>query len=181
MVEKPLETCSILFTFAKILKNSDIFSTLYTMAKEIERKFLVKDNSYAQMATHSRRLRQAYVSDRSEATVRVRVGGEDEAWLTVKGRNSGAVRDEWEFPIPVADAQEMAERLAGGWAIDKTRYIVPFGGYIWEVDEFHGRYDGLVLAEVELESADALVELPPFVGDEVTGCPEYYNSVLAKK
>lgn len=150
------------------------------MAKEIERKFLVKDKSYVQMASRRVEMRQTYLSDRAEATVRVRVGG-DRAWLTVKGRNTGAVRDEWEFEIPVEDAVEMAGRLTGGWAIDKTRYVVPFGGYTWEVDEFHGRHEGLTLAEVELPRAEAEVELPPFVGEEVTGDPQYYNSVLASR
>lgn len=150
------------------------------MAKEIERKFLVKDNSFAKMATESCDIRQTYLSDRPEATVRLRVRG-DRAYMTVKGKNSGAVRDEWEFEIPVADAEEMASRLAGGWSIDKTRHIVPYGGHLWEVDVFHGRHEGLILAEVELDDADAGIELPPFTGREVTGDAAYYNSVLAKK
>lgn len=149
------------------------------MAKEIERKFLVKDNSFDKMTTRRSRIRQTYISDRPEATVRVRVR-DDHAFLTVKGRNTGAVRDEWEYEIPVCEAEEMAGRLAGGWSIDKVRHIVPFGGRIWEVDVFHGRHEGLVLAEVELEDADAAVELPPFAGEEVTGVAAYYNSVLAK-
>lgn len=149
------------------------------MAKEIERKFLVKDNSFIQSATASRRIRQAYISDRPEATVRVRVSG-DSAWLTVKGKNSGAVRDEWEYPVPVSDAEDMALRLAGGWSIDKTRYIVDCDGCQWEVDVFHGRHEGLVIAEIEIETAGASFQLPSFVGEEVTGCQEYYNSSLAK-
>lgn len=150
------------------------------MAKEIERKFLVKDNSFAKMATETVDIRQTYLSDLPEATVRLRVIGEH-ARLTVKGKNSGAVRDEWEYEIPVTDACEMAASLAGGWSIDKTRYIVPFGGRVWEVDVFHGRHEGLILAEVELDDAGASVEIPPFAGQEVTGDPAYYNSVLAKK
>lgn len=150
------------------------------MAKEIERKFLVKDNSFDQMTIARRHICQAYLSDRPEAIVRLRVS-DDRAFITVKGKNSGAVRDEWEYEIPVADATEMAARLAGGWSIDKVRHIVPFGGHTWEVDLFHGRHEGLVLAEVELDSADAEVELPPFVGEEVTGVTAYYNSVLAKQ
>lgn len=150
------------------------------MAKEIERKFLVKDNSFIEMATDAYAIRQTYLSDRSEATVRLRVKG-DRAYITVKGKNSGAVRDEWEYEIPVADAEDMAVRLAGGWSIDKTRHIVRYGDRVWEVDVFHGRHEGLTLAEVELDNAAAEVELPPFVGPEVTGAAAYYNSNLAKK
>jgi len=150
------------------------------MAKEIERKFLVKDNSFDQMTIRRSLIRQAYISDRPEATVRVRVR-DDRAYLTLKGRNDGAVRDEWEYEIPVSEAVEMAARLAGGWSIDKVRHIVPYGGRIWEVDVFHGHHEGLVLAEVELDDAGAQVEIPPFVGEEVTGVTAYYNSVLAKR
>ncbi|MDE6393708.1 MAG: CYTH domain-containing protein [Duncaniella sp.] len=149
------------------------------MAKEIERKFLVKDNSFTKMTTVSCDIRQTYLSDRPEATVRLRVRG-DRAYITVKGKNSGAVRDEWEYEIPVTDAEEMAHRLAGGWSIDKTRHLVPYGGRVWEVDVFRGRHDGLILAEVELDDAGVEVELPPFVGQEVTGDAAYYNSNLAK-
>lgn len=150
------------------------------MAKEIERKFLVKDDCFDQMTVCRYCIRQAYISDRPEATVRVRVL-DDKAFLTLKGRNEGAVRDEWEFEIPVEDAEDMAVRLAGGWSIDKVRHIVMYGGRRWEVDVFKGRHEGLVLAEVELEDAGAEVELPPFIGEEVTGNPAYYNSVLARK
>lgn len=150
------------------------------MAKEIERKFLVKDNSFIEMTVASCDIRQTYLSDRPEATVRLRVRG-DRAYITVKGKNSGAVRDEWEYEIPVVDAEDMALRLAGGWSIDKTRHIVSFGGRVWEVDLFHGRHEGLTLAEVELDNAADEVELPPFVGLEVTGDAVYYNSNLAKK
>ncbi|MDE6378466.1 MAG: CYTH domain-containing protein [Duncaniella sp.] len=149
------------------------------MAKEIERKFLVNNRGYADCSVSNCRVRQSYLSDRREATVRIRTAGR-EAWLTVKGANQGAVRDEWEWAIPLSDAEEMAQRLTAGWAIDKTRYRVPFKGFTWEVDEFHGRLEGLVVAEVELPSADTEVELPPFVGREVTGDPAYYNSNLCR-
>lgn len=149
------------------------------MAKEIERKFLVSDGSYADLSVSHSRMRQSYLSDRPEATVRVRISGE-RAMLTVKGPNSGAVRDEWEWPIPVDDAEEMLSRLVLGRSIDKTRYIVPYGGQRWEIDEFHGPLEGLVVAEVELPSADTVIEFPPFVGREVTGDPAYYNSNLSK-
>lgn len=148
------------------------------MALEIERKFLVKDRSYVEMAISHAEIRQAYISDNVNGTVRVRVRA-DRAWLTVKGANDGAVRHEWEYEIPVADAEEMARMLAGGWSIEKVRYIVKYGALTWEVDEFHGRHEGLVVAEVELESADTGIDMPGFAGEEVTGDPRYYNSVLA--
>lgn len=148
------------------------------MAKEIERKFLVKDLTFIQAATSSRHIRQTYLSANPDATVRLRIA-DDSAFITVKGRNSGAVRDEWEYPVPVSDAEEMAERLCGGFSIDKTRYIVDFEGWRWEVDLFHGRHEGLILAEVEMPSADSNPPLPPFLGKEVTGDPRYYNSTLS--
>lgn len=147
------------------------------MSKEIERKFLVKNTNFKPLAVSSRKLMQGYLSRRIDSTVRVRVC-DDCAFLTVKGRNHGIVRDEWEYAIPVADAREMLERCAEGTVIVKTRYNVPFDGLMWEVDEFHGNHEGLVVAEVELPSADAELSLPPFVGEEVTGDPRYYNSNL---
>lgn len=150
------------------------------MAKEIERKFIVSDTSFRAMASASYDIRQCYLSDNPDATVRLRVRGR-QAFITVKGRNKGAVRDEWEYEIPLSDALEMAERLCGGWAIEKTRHIVEYGGHRWEVDEFRGRHEGLVLAEVELPAADTPVEIPPFVAEEVTSDPRYYNSMLARR
>lgn len=147
------------------------------MAKEIERKFLVTDSSYRDMASAERHIVQGYLSRDPRATVRVRIA-DGRAWLTVKGRNDGAVRDEWEYEIPVSDARDMLGRCAAGRVIEKTRYIVDYGGRSWEVDEFGGELSGLTVAEIELDSADEQPELPPFVGDEVTGDPRYYNSAL---
>ncbi len=149
------------------------------MATEIERKFLVNDRSYRYMATESREIAQAYLSADVDATVRVRRAG-DRGFITVKGRSRGASRGEWEYEIPLRDAMEMAA-LKGGWSIEKTRYIVPYAGHTWEVDEFHGRHEGLVVAEVELGSEHEAVELPPFAGREVTGDAAYYNSTLAAR
>ena len=147
------------------------------MATEIERKYLVKDDSYSDMAIEIKEIAQCYLSRNINATVRVRRAG-DRAFLTVKSRNDGASRGEWEYEIPLADASELSA-LAGGWAIEKSRYIVPWKGHTWEVDEFHGHHAGLVVAEVELSSPDEPVDLPPFIGREVTGDPAYYNSTLA--
>ena len=148
------------------------------MAKEIERKFLVKDQSFMSMAGKVDRIEQGYVSLRPGGTVRVRIKN-DRAYLTVKGLNKGAVRDEWEYEIPMTDAREMVDRVTEGIVIKKLRYNVDYQGRKWEVDVFEGVHQGLILAEVELESVDAPIELPPFIGDEVTGNPQYYNSVLS--
>lgn len=147
------------------------------MAKEIERKYLVNSGEYRQMAKSSRKIVQAYLNRDPRSTVRVRIADE-KAWLTVKGLNEGAVRDEWEYEIPVADARHMIERCANGTVIEKTRWLVDFGGFCWEVDEFGGSHAGLVVAEIELPEADTQFELPPFVGEEVTGDVRYYNSSL---
>lgn len=149
------------------------------MAYEIERKFLVIDTSFVSMATSSDRILQAYLCDNPDCTVRVRIRG-SKAYITVKSRNIGAVRHEWEYEVPLADAEDMA-RIAPGGNIDKTRYIVPFKGHNWEVDVFHGALSGLIVAEIELDDTDQTFERPPFIGNEVTGNPSYYNSVLAQK
>lgn len=148
------------------------------MAKEIERKFLVKDDTYKARATDSRDMAQGYLSTDVDATVRVRISG-DNAWLTVKGRNQGAVRDEWEYAIPITDALQML-KICKGKVIEKTRYYVPAGDLSWEVDEYHGVHAGLVVAEIELPDATHPFTLPPFIGDEVTGDPRYYNSTLSR-
>lgn len=150
------------------------------MPKETEYKFLVKNESYKGMATGKSRIEQGYVSRRKEGTVRVRIRGE-EGFLTVKGANRGATRDEWEYRVPVGEAREMLGRVCLEGVVEKTRWTVPFGGLLWEVDEFHGRHEGLTVAEVELpDPAMPLseVELPPFAGENVTGDPRYYNSNL---
>lgn len=148
------------------------------MAKEIERKFLVRGDSYRALASHVREMAQGYVCREPDSTVRVRVA-DGKGYLTVKTRNRGAVRDEWEFEIPAAEAREMLAEACGG-LIEKTRYVVPAGdGLSWEVDEFHGRLEGLVVAEIELPREDAPFVIPPFIGEEVTGDPRYYNSNLA--
>lgn len=147
------------------------------MAKEIERKFLVKNSTFRELSTTATRIKQGYLSRLPEATVRVRIAG-NRAFLTVKGKNHGCVRDEWEYAVPVADAEAMLDRCAQGSVISKTRYIVPDGAYNWEIDEFHGTHEGLVVAEIELPHAEATFDRPDFIGEEVTGNPAYYNSNL---
>lgn len=150
------------------------------MAKEIERKFLVITDSYRQIAVSARNIIQGYISRRKEGTVRVRIV-DDRAFLTVKGINIGAVRSEWEYEIPMDDARQMLEECCVGGVIAKTRYIVPIGDLTWEVDCFEGVLAPLTVAEVELADADAPVEIPDFIGAEVTGDPAYYNSELSAK
>ncbi len=150
------------------------------MAKEIERKFLVISDSYKGMAIRSHAIVQGYLSEKGRPTLRARLR-DDEAFLTIKGPTEGFSRDEWEYPIPPADAREMIDALADGRVIEKTRYIVPYEGHTWEVDEFHGRHAGLVLAEIELTTEEEPFTLPPFVGHEVTGDKRYYNARLARK
>ena len=150
------------------------------MGKEIERKFLVSSDAYRTLATESHTIRQGYLSVNPDATVRVRIL-DDRAFLTVKSRNKGAERGEWEYEIPLADGRELLALCTGSAILEKVRYIVPArpDGFRWEVDEFGGAKAGLVVAEIELPDAATPFEIPDFIGREVTGQPEYYNSSLA--
>lgn len=148
------------------------------MSVEIERKFLVVNDDYKRMATADHRIVQGYLSTDPQATVRVRVL-DSHAFVTIKSKTVGCKRGEWEYAVPVADAEEMLALCRA--KIEKTRWIVHFGGCTWEIDEFGGRLDGLVIAEIELPSEDAPYDLPPFAGREVTGDPQYYNSNLARQ
>ena len=146
------------------------------MSKEIERTFLVDDDSFREMASFTFHILQGYLNRDPERTVRVRIRN-DSAFLTVKGKTIGCERDEFEYEIPLEDGLQML-KLCSGKILDKTRYIVPYEGYVWEVDEYHGDLEGLIVTEVELKSASDEVTLPPFAGREVTGDPKYYNSQL---
>ena len=150
------------------------------MAQEIERKFLVKDDSYKALAYHSSRIAQGYICSMRGRTVRVRIR-DDKGYLTIKGPSdaSGLGRYEWEKEIPLHEAQELM-KLCDPGMIDKTRYLVRSGNHIFEVDEFYGENEGLTLAEVELSSADEAYEKPDFIDEEVTGDVKYYNSFLMK-
>lgn len=149
------------------------------MAQEIERKFLVRDESWKADATSSTRFGQGYLSSGSKATVRVRTKDDRRAVITIKGASNGMSRAEYEYDIPIEDGRELLD-LAGNEVVLKTRHIVPFGGLTWEVDVFEGKLEGLVMAEVELESEDQHVALPPWAGREVTADDRYYNSSLAR-
>lgn len=150
------------------------------MAIEIERKFLVTDDSYKALAYHSDRIAQGYICREGGNSARVRVRG-NKGYITIKGpsRDGGLSRYEWETEIPVQEAWELM-RLCNGATIDKTRYLVKCSAHTFEIDEFHGDNEGLVVAEVELSNADELFEKPGFIGKEVTGDKRYYNSSLTR-
>jgi CYTH domain-containing protein len=148
------------------------------MGVEIERKFLVAQDGWRASADGGRVFRQGYLSTGERGTVRVRLAGE-EAWLTIKGPSRGTVRAEYEYAIPAADAAELLA-LCEPVIIDKTRFRVPHGGFVWEVDVFAGENDGLVVAEVELAQEEDRPDLPDWLGQEVTGDPRYRNSSLSQ-
>lgn len=146
---------------------------------EIERKYRVTNRSYQAGATRCTYYKQGYLSTNPAATVRIRIAG-DRAFITVKGSTTGCSRQEYEYPIPVTDATAMLDGLCQSGLIEKKRYLYPYAGHTWEIDEFMGNNEGLVVAEVELQSESEPVALPSFVGREVTGDSRYYNSNLAK-
>ena len=159
---------------------------------EIERKYLVKDDTYKQLAVSHHHIRQGYISREKMGTVRIRIT-DNQAFLTIKGKPAAGhfARYEWEKEIDMKEAEELMQ-LCQGTIIDKTRWIVPATAQMvedcsnshnvtprdlkWEVDEFHGKHEGLVVAEIELESEDQSFEKPAFIGDEVTDAPRYYNA-----
>ena len=145
------------------------------MGKEIERKYLVRGEAWRKLA-QGVRYRQGYLSTVKERTVRVRTV-DDRGYLTVKGVTVGATRKEFEYDIPRADAASLLE-MCEQPLVEKVRYKIPFGGLTWEVDEFEGANQGLVVAECELSSEDQRIELPPWIGEEVTADPRYFNSNL---
>ncbi|MEQ1951265.1 CYTH domain-containing protein [Mesorhizobium yinganensis] len=147
------------------------------MAKEIERKFLLKDDSWRNLAEPSRAFRQFYLAVGPERSVRVRIIGDSSARLTVKFGTT-PVRDEFEYPIPISDAREMQD-FAIGTIIVKQRYIVRHGGYGYEIDVFSGALEGLVVAELETPDTVGDDCLPSWLGPEVTGDSRYSNVVLA--
>ena len=150
--------------------------------KETERKFLV-DGSFKEHAFRAYDVRQGYLCSDPDRTVRVRLRG-DQGFITVKGRGdaSGTTRFEWEKEIPAGEAEALLA-LAEPGIIDKTRYLIhnTDGIHVWEVDEFHGSNEGLVLAEIELDDEDDAFDRPSWLGAEVTGDPRYYNSSLSRK
>lgn len=148
------------------------------MAIEIERKFLVVGSMWRSLAIGVP-YAQGYISGARGRTVRVRIAG-DQGYLTIKGASEGISRLEFEYAIPLADAQEMLNRLCDRPIIEKHRYKIPWGDLVWEVDEFQGDNQGLILAEVELSAPDQPIALPDWIGTEVSHDSRYYNSNLVK-
>jgi adenylate cyclase len=146
---------------------------------EIERKFLVRSNQWRE-SVHGETICQGYLNSAKERTVRVRISG-DRAFLTIKGPAVNLARPEFEYKIPVTHANQMLDELCERPLLKKTRYKVLYDGKTWEVDEFHGDNDGLVVAEIELDSEDETIKLPEWVGKEVTEDPKYFNSSLISK
>ena len=148
------------------------------MALEIERKFLLSNDSWRAKATGVQ-FRQGYLCTEPERTVRVRLEGEI-GKLTIKGKVQGITRSEYEYQIPRDEAGALLDSLCRQPLIEKTRYRLEFAGQLWEVDEFHGLNAGLLVAEIELDSEDQPFERPAWLGAEVTAEPRYYNANLVK-
>jgi adenylate cyclase len=148
------------------------------MAKEIERKYLVRTGVWAPQGegTH---FKQGYLNSQKERVVRVRIEG-TKAKLTIKGLTTGVTRSEFEYPVPVEDAAILLDQLCETPLIDKHRHVEEHGGRRWEIDVFHGDNEGLVVAEIELASETDVPELPAWAGDEVSSDPRYFNSNLLK-
>ena len=148
------------------------------MAEEIERKFLLATDDWRGLAVGIV-YRQGYLCAQPERTVRVRLAG-DRGFLTVKGVTQGIARSEYEYEIPAEDARLMLDTLCQQPLIEKKRYTIPYQGFLWEVDEFFGLNQGLVVAEIELAAADQVFERPEWVGREVSGDSRYTNAALCR-
>ena len=156
------------------------------MGIEIERKFVVVSDGWRTAASRRQRMAQGYLNDAAslqagaqKASVRVRIAGEQAA-LNLKSRELGASRQEFEYAVPLADAEALLALCVGG-TIDKTRHYVRIGAHVWEVDEFHGDNAGLIVAEIELGAVDEAFEKPSWAGAEVTNEARYYNLALAAR
>ena len=149
------------------------------MATEIERKFLVDNELWREQVVSEATIKQGYLCRRENATIRVRIAGEM-AWFNIKSATHGISRLEYEYPIPLADAEGLLAQVAEQPFIDKIRYKVRQGAHIWDLDVFRGQNLGLVVAEVELTKEDETFEMPAWAGREVSGDPRYYNANLVK-
>lgn len=149
------------------------------MPKEIERKFLVKNDHFKKEAERIY-IRQGFLSRAKNRTIRIRIA-DDKAYLTIKGKSNGSVRREYEYEIPKKHAEEMMDHMCKKHIIKKYRYLVNYQGNTWEVDEFMGENEGLVVAEIELEERGQHFAKPAWVGEDVTDDPKYFNSNLSTK
>lgn len=154
------------------------------MAREIERKFLLSSDEWKALAHQKTFFAQGYLNDISDkgakSSVRVRLEG-DKANMNIKSLEIGISRDEYEYEIPFAEGKKMLETLSVGPVVEKHRYLVKFANHLWEIDEFHGDNDGLVVAEVEMASEDEYIEMPSWIGQEVTEEVRFYNISLSKR
>ncbi len=149
------------------------------MATEIERKFLVVNDNWRKQVTQQKAIKQGYFGPPNKASIRIRIDG-DNANINIKSATLDIVRKEYEIPVPLADAEEMLQHLCERPFIEKVRYLVPQGDHVWEVDEFSGDNQGLIVAEIELSSADESFEKPAWLGEEVSHDERYYNVRLVK-
>jgi adenylate cyclase len=147
---------------------------------EIERKFLLANDSWRQAVTKSVAMRQGYLASSSSCSVRVRLTA-DEGRLNIKSATLGIERQEFDYDIPRADAIAMLDDLCGGKELRKTRHFVPYGTHLWEIDEFAGVNAGLIVAEVELGAVDEVFTAPPWLGPEVSRERRYYNVCLIER
>ena len=148
------------------------------MAIEIEHKFLLVNDSWRQQTIHSVNYKQGYLSALPTSSIRVRVSGE-RAWFNIKSATVGTQRQEYEYEIPLEDAHEILDTLCKKPLIEKTRYFIRSGDLTWEIDEFHGDNQGLVVAEIELPDVDTVFHKPDWLGEEVSHDKRYYNNNLA--
>ena len=149
------------------------------MATEIERKFLLANDSWRQQVTKKLTLKQGYFGAAKKASIRIRVSG-DTANINIKSATLGIVRKEYEIPVSLKDAEEMLKDLCERPVIEKVRHIVPLGNHVWEIDEFSGDNQGLIVAEIELSNPDEDFEKPDWLGYEVSLDERYYNVCLVK-
>ena len=150
------------------------------MALEIERKFLVADHGWREGVDGGEHFREGLLARMTNGKIRIR-RSDARAWITVKGPKTGFSRSEYEYAIPLAEADEMLAHLCEGPLIEKTRYHVDFDGLTWEVDQFAGALTGLVIAEVELSHATQTFSLPPWIGLEITTDPAYGSAALIRR
>lgn len=149
------------------------------MGKEIERKFLIKSGGWRQHASEGICYRQGYLANNDKCSIRVRMGG-NQAFLNLKSATLTVTRTEFDYAIPLKDAEVLLEHFCPRPHIEKIRYTVQFAGYTWEIDVFEGENKGLIIAEIELRDVNESFERPDWLGEEVSDDPRYYNVCLAK-
>lgn len=149
------------------------------MAREIERKFLLINDEWRSYADSSQHMRQGYLVGAQKASIRVRTAGKN-AWLNIKSATLGIERIEYEYQIPLEDAEQMLAQLCEWPLIEKTRYEINWQGNVWEIDVFEGENAGLVVAEIELDEPQQPFDIPPWIGEEVSDDPKYYNVCLVR-